>query len=101
MGKTVSRFSSNIKDLENNLFLYMKVSISFNADGTERRFTIRTGRILYYCETWKLKLMLKTVYFLSNESMPKNIFLYTHQGEFNYLGLVLSRSGSLWETRNF
>ena len=111
LDKNITGLSTIGQELEDKLFIYLKLFILLYADDTV--FMAESGADLQnqldwfceYCKQWKLKVNIdKTkVMVFSNGRMPKCRFKLESQNieivkEFVYLGVVFSRGGSFIKT---
>jgi hypothetical protein len=112
--KNVVGLQSISSSIENELFLYLKLSVLFYADDTvimaETADDLQKGldEFYVYCSRWKLNVNVEKtkVLVFSKGPKPKNIFYYNNNvvesvNEFKYLGIVFSRSGSFYKAKKY
>ena len=112
--KNVDGLQSISSSIENELFLYLKLSVLFYADDTvimaETANDLQKGldEFHVYCSRWKLNVNVEKtkVLVFSKGPKPKNIFYYNNNvvesvNDFKYLGIVFSRSGSFCKAKKY
>lgn len=110
--KNVNGLSSITNDLEEELLVYCKLFILFYADDTviltesAQDLQHALDEFCIYCKYWKLTVNVKKtkVMIFSKGPAPKCSFMYNSDTlevvkEYNYLGIIFSRSGSFCKAK--